>query len=236
KYTVGVWVGNFNDAEAPELSGSSCAVPLMTQVFNTLSDYNDYNWLKFPPRLGIRWVCSETGKLPNTWCTNQVSDYYIPDVSPSTTCDHMQKVYTDAAGKISYCRSCLPKAGYVEKLYPSYPPEMISYFELYHIPYKKVPEHNPECPRVYQDKSLAIQSPVNGMEYILMKNESHKIMLKCNAMNDVSIIYWYVNDHYLGKSKPEESMFFTPDAGSVKISCTDDKGRTANVKISVRQI
>ncbi|MGP8217678.1 MAG: penicillin-binding protein 1C [Bacteroidia bacterium] len=236
KYTVGVWVGNFNAAESPELSGASCAVPLMTQLFSTLNYYNDFNWLKFPPHVGVRWVCSETGKIPNTWCNNLVPDYYIPGVSSTETCEHMKMVYTDAKGTISYCRSCLPKAGYVEKLYPSYSPEMIAYFELYKIPYVKIPPHNPKCPRVYSDRSLAIQSPVNGMQYLLMKNESHNIMLKCNAGNDVSTIYWYVNDKYYGKTKPDESLFFSPDAGNVKVSCTDDKGRTAHVRISVKEI
>jgi penicillin-binding protein 1C len=61
-------------------------------------------------------------------------------------------------------------------------------------------------------------------------------MLKCYAGNDVSAIYWYVNDKFYGKSKPEQSLFFVPQDGKVKVSCTDDKGRTANVNISVKEI
>ncbi len=236
KYTIGVWVGNFNAAESQELSGASCAVPLMTQIFSTLNYYSDFNWLKFPQHLSVRWVCSETGKLPDTWCTNLVPDYYIPGVSSTETCDHMKMVYTDAKGTISYCRNCMPKAGYVEKIYPSYPPEMITYFDLYKIPYKKIPPHNPLCSRVYNDKTLTIQSPVNGTQYLLMKGESHNILLKCNAGNDVTTVYWYVNDKFYGKSKPDESVFFAPEDGNVKVSCTDDKGRTAHIRISVKQI
>lgn len=236
KYTVGVWVGNFDDRESPELNGASCAVPLMTQIFSTLSFYNDFNWLKFPKHLSTRWVCSETGDVPGPYCTNQVIDYYIPGISSVKVCDHMQMVYTNPKGTISYCKSCLPKAGYMEKLYPNYPPEMIRYFDMYHIPYQKIPEHNPDCPRVYKDKALVIQSPVNGMEYMLIKKESHKIMLKCNTGNDVSMVYWYINNAFYGKSKPDQALFFTPDGGKVKVSCTDDKGRTADVHITVREI
>lgn len=236
KYTVGVWVGNFNDAESPELSGASCAVPLMTKIFSTLSVYNDFNWLKFPKGLGLHWVCTETGKIPGTYCTNQVLDYYIPGVSSTETCDHERLIYVDQNEKYSYCKSCLPAKGYKEKLYPNYPPDMITYFELYHIPYQKVPEHNPSCTRVVSDNALAIQYPVNGTEYLLMKNESHELKLKCSTSNDVSQVYWYVNDKYIAKSKPDEAVFFTPDNGRLKISCTDDKGRTANVHISVKEI
>ncbi len=236
KYTVGVWVGNFNDAESPELSGSSCAVPLMTKIFSTLNIYNDFNWLKFPKGLGVRWVCNETGKIPGSYCTNQVSDYYIPGVSSTETCDHEVLVYVDAKEKFSYCKTCLPARGYKEKLYPNYSPDMISYFELYHIPYQKIPEHNPACTRVVKDDALAIQYPVNGTEYLLMKNESHQIKLKCNASNDVNRVYWYVNDRYIATSKPSDAVFFMPDNGNLKISCTDDKGRTAHVRISVKEI
>lgn len=236
KYTVGVWVGNFNDAESPELSGASCAVPLMTKIFSTLSIYNDFNWLRFPKTLGVRWVCTETGKIPGTYCTNQVLDYYIPGVSSTETCNHEQLVYVDQKERYSYCKTCLPAKGYKEKLYPNYPPDMIAYFELYHIPYQKVPEHNPNCTRVISDNTLSIQLPVNGTEYLLMKNESHELKLKCSASNDVSQVYWYVNDKYIAKSKPDDAVFFTPDYGRLKISCTDDKGRTANIHISVKEI
>ena len=236
KYTVGVWVGNFNDAESPELSGASCAVPLMTKIFSTLSVYNNFNWLKFPKGLGVRWVCTETGKIPGTYCPNQVLDYYIPGVSSTETCDHMQLVYVDQKEKYSYCKTCLPAKGYKEKLYPDYPPEMIAYFELYHIPYQKIPEHNPNCTRVVSDNSLSIEYPVNGTEYLLMKDESHELKLKCSASNDVSQVYWYVNDKYIARSKPDDAVFFKPDDGRLKISCTDDKGRTANVHISVKEI
>ncbi len=236
KYTVGVWVGNFNDAESPELSGSSCAVPLMTKIFSTLDVYNDFNWLKFPKGLGVRWVCNESGKIPGAYCTNQVSDYYIPGVSSTQVCDHEQLVCVDAKEKYSYCKTCLPAKGYKEKLYTNYPPDMIAYFELYHIPYQKIPEHNPDCTRVVKDDALQIQYPVNGTEYLLMRNESHQLKLKCNASNDVNQVYWYVNDKYIAKSKPSDAVFFTPDNGNLKISCTDDKGRTAHVHISVKEI
>jgi len=77
---------------------------------------------------------------------------------------------------------------------------------------------------------------VNGTEYMLMKKESHQLKLKCNASNDVNEVYWYVNDKYIAKSKPADAVFFTPDNGNLKISCTDDKGRTAHVHISVKEI
>lgn len=236
KYTVAVWVGNFNDAESPELSGASCAVPLMTKIFSTLSIYNDFNWLKFPQGLGIRWVCTETGKIPGIYCTNQVLDYYIPGISSTETCDHEQLVYVDQKERYSYCKSCLPARGYKEKLYPNYSPDMIAYFNLYHIPYQKVPEHNPNCTRVVSDNTLSIEYPINGTEYLLMKNESQKLKLQCSASNDVNQVYWYVNDKYIAQSKPNKAIFFNPDYGHLKISCTDDKGRTANIYISVKEI
>jgi penicillin-binding protein 1C len=69
-----------------------------------------------------------------------------------------------------------------------------------------------------------------------MKDESHELKLKCSASNDVSQVYWYVNDKYIARSKPDDAVFFKPDDGRLKISCTDDKGRTANVHISVKEI
>ena len=56
----------------------------------------------------------------------------------------------------------------------------------------------------------------------------------CKTANDVSKVYWYINDKFYKSSLVGEKQFFVPAEGSVKISCTDDKGRNRNIMIRVR--
>lgn len=230
RYTVGVWVGNFSGMGVPELNGANIATPLLFDVFNAI-DYNSpTGWFKPAADITRRKVCAESGDLPAEFCTHQVLDYAIMGISPTRRCQHLKWVLTDKTAKISYCTQCLPDSGYVRKLYPNPAPELIAYNELNRIPYQRIPPHNPNCTRVFDAGAPIITSPNDGSEYFL---EGQQLQLACQAANDVREVYWYVNDKLVQKANPQAALFIKPPVGKVKISCSDDKGRNADVFINV---
>ncbi len=235
-YTVGVWVGNFSGAGVPELSGANIATPLLFKIFNTI-DYNSSNeWYAMPKDCGLRLVCSETGRLPNDYCTNTVMDYFIPLISNSTKCDNRREVAVSADEKISYCKNCLPLNGYRKRMYKVVPPEMQSYFDENHIAYEKIPPHNPACDKVFTEGAPVIRTPKNGTEYFISKTEPEKLQLSCDVTSDVKTVYWYINNQFYQQAGAHERLFFTPAEGQVKISCSDDKGRNSDTWITVRWV
>jgi penicillin-binding protein 1C len=234
KYTVGVWIGNFSGEGVPELSGANIATPLLFDIFNTIEYNSSAKWFKSPEGIALRKVCAESGDVPSEFCTNQITDYYIPSVSKMTTCTHLRNVYVRADEQISYCSHCLPDSGAIRKRYPNHSPELVSWYETKHILYEKIPPHNPQCERVFQENAPQIVYPVDGSEYILDKKDTQKMMLNCQTSNDVKVVYWYINDKLLQKSEPNTKVFFTPEAGKLKISCSDDKGRNSDIFVEVR--
>lgn len=235
-YTVGVWVGNFSGVGVPELNGANIATPLLFKIFNTI-DYNSANeWYSMPAECNIRHVCSETGQIPNDYCRNTIMDYYIPMLSPNLVCDNMREVAISPDEKISYCKNCQPANGYKKKMYKVVPPEMQSYFEENRIAYEKMPLHNPECDRVFVEGAPTISFPVNGTEYLISKQQPEPLQLSCEVTNDVKKVFWQVNNKLLKQSEARSKVFFTPDEGTVKISCTDDKGRNTNIWIKVKYV
>jgi len=233
-YTVGIWVGNFSAQGVPELSGANTATPLLFKIFNTI-DYNpDGEWFAPPPDCELRQVCSESGLPPGPYCTNIVSDYFIPLISSTAICQHMQEVKLSADGTISYCNSCAPATGYSKKLFKIIPPEMQTYFENNGIAYVKVPPHNPNCERLFKGDGPAITSPLNGTEYYISRKDPEPLALMAQTANDVTKVYWYINDQFYKTTNAHEKQFFVPTEGPVKISCTDDKGRNRDIWIKVR--
>lgn len=236
RYTVGVWVGNFSGEGVAELSGANTATPLLFSIFNTL-DYNSpKGWYKAPPNVSMRNVCPVSGDIPSDFCDHQIQDQYIVGVSAYRKCQHMRWVFTDAAGKISYCTYCLPENGFEKRAYPNLAPELIAFYELQKLPYPKIPPHNPQCDRVFHEGAPLIVSPNEGSEYYIRKDEPQQIQLACQAANDVQEVYWYVNDKLYQKSPPQESIFLSPPLGRVKVSCSDDKGRNSDVWIVVKRM
>ena len=234
-YTIGVWAGNFSGAGVPELSGADMATPLLFELFNAI-DYNSANsWFRQPAELDVRLVCPESGRPPDVFCDHPVIDEFIPKVSSAEKCTHLKKVFLTADEKYSYCTSCLPANGYREKYFPNLDPGLVSYYEGEHITYKKIPPHNPECTRVFAEHVPEISSPVNLKEYILEKG-SGQLMLSCNAANDVQSVYWYINDRLYKTCLSSEKVFFSPQEGEIKISCSDDKGRNSDIRITVKNL
>ncbi|MET0299796.1 MAG: penicillin-binding protein 1C, partial [Flavitalea sp.] len=233
-YTVGVWLGNFSGTGVSSLSGANTATPLLFRIFNTIDYDSDEEWFTQPADCLDRLVCSETGLPPAEFCTNIISDHFIPMVSSTGICEHMKEVLVSIDEKISYCRSCVPDAGYKKKLYNNYNGELVAWFSEHQVSFAKIPPHNPSCEKVFQESGPVILFPHNGSEYLLSKKNPEPLQLTCNPAADVSKVYWYINNRFYKAAPAGSKQFFMPEEGPVRISCTDDKGRNRDINIRVR--
>ena len=235
-YTVGVWVGNFSGKGVPELSGANTATPLLFKIFNTIDYDSNSDWYQPPQDCQLRQVCSETGLPPGPDCTNLISDYFIPLISSTKQCSHLQEIKIAADNSISYCKTCAPESGYSKHLYRVISPEMQEYFSQNGIAYQKIPPHNPDCEKIFKGDGPRITSPLNGNEYYINIKEPEPLQLTATTGNDVTKLYWYIDDQFYKTTGVREKQFFVPKEGPVKISCTDDKGRNRNIWIRVKYI
>ncbi|MDR3711831.1 MAG: penicillin-binding protein 1C [Puia sp.] len=236
RFTVGIWIGNFSAVGVPELSGANVATPLLFKIFNTIDYDDDQPWFRQPKDCDIRTVCSETGMPPSDQCTDLVTDYFIPMVSPSSKCNNRTEVLVSPDEKISYCRSCMPENGYKKKWYKIIPPEMQAYYEDHRIAYQKIPPHNPDCGKIFRENAPVVVSPSPGSEYLINRKDPEPLQLSCQVGNDVSKVYWYINNKFYKSGEARSKQFFIPEEGPIKISCTDDKGRNRNIFIRVRYV
>jgi penicillin-binding protein 1C len=235
-YTVGVWTGNFSGVGVADLSGANIATPLLFKIFNTIDYDSDEEWFTQPDDCEIRQVCSETGMVPSDHCTDRATDFFIPLISSTKMCNNRQELMISPDEKISYCKSCAPETGYKKKWYKLVEPDMQVWFEENRISYEKIPPHNPDCELIFKGNAPVIHSPVNGTEYLISKKNPEPLQLACKTANDVSKIYWYINNKFYKSCNVGEKQFFIPEEGPVKISCTDDKGRNRDIKITVKYV
>lgn len=233
-FTIVVWAGNFDGKGAIDLSGADVATPILFNLFQALDKNPVRNWLKQPPTVRFREVCSESGLLPGDSCRHLISDAYIPYRSVSARCEHLKIVWTNKQGTMSYCADCLPADGAVRRWYPNLAPELLEWYVANKIPFKAIPPHNPRCERVMVAGAPAIVSPVADAEYLIAATDSTPLMFTCQARADVALVHWYVNHHFVKTARRSESLFIRPPAGKVVIGCSDDKGRSSTIAIQVR--
>lgn len=233
RYTVGVWIGNFDGHGAPELTGADMATPLLFQVFNTI-DYNSTgDWYKPGPELDLRYVCPQSGNIPGDLCTEKIIDYYLPGISSVSTCTHLSEYNVDEKETIRYCTVCLPENGYKRKIYENPPAEILKYYRENNVPVKIPPPHDPNCSRLFAGNKPRILSLVADQEYLIEKDDRRSLELSCAVASDVAQVNWFINDTFFKTTKAGDKCFFQPHEGPVKISCTDDKGRNSDIYIRV---
>lgn len=234
RYTIGVWVGNFSGEGVPELTGADRATPLLFELFHAL-DYNSAGtWFRPGKGTDFRLVCKESGMVPSDHCAETVIDQFLPGVSSAVRCEHEIEVAVDPKGTMSYCTSCLPQTGYRREWFPNPAPDLARFYDSESIPYRRIPVHNPNCTRVQRDQAPVIVSLQDGKEYLLEKDSGQELPLSAQPANDVRQLYWYVNDRFIGSCEPSGTVFLKPMAGNSKVSCSDDKGRNRDIRISVR--
>lgn len=233
-YTIGVWVGNFSGEGVPELNGADKATPLLFQLFNAIDYNSEKQWFSMPEDIQLRYVCSQTGLVPGNLCTDLIIDYFVPGVSGTQECNHLKKVFVSPDSTMSYCTVCLPELGYVQAYFPNLSPEILTYYDANNIHYQKIPPHNPDCERLISGSKPQITSPVDNNEYFVNVLDSMEIMLSCHVANDVSKVFWYVNNKFFRQVKAGENIFFQPVKGKNEITCSDDKGRNTDIQIYVK--
>jgi len=232
-FTIAVWAGNFNNDGVPELSGAEIATPILFDLFNTIDYASSNQWYSIPSNLMYRFVCPVTGQPRGERCEHAVVDWYIPGVSTTTTCNHLVEVSVSPDEGNSYCTRCRPSAGYKKVLYPNYPPDLLAWMERVGAQYNKIPTHNPQCTRVMDSNPPRIVSPMANQEYLIDRADAAEIKLSAEAAPDVNRLYWYVNDRLIGTSQPGDDIFTKVEPGTLKISCTDDRGRNSDITFTV---
>ncbi|WP_126973506.1 penicillin-binding protein 1C [Gynurincola endophyticus] len=236
KYTVGVWLGNFNGTPSHLLQGATIATPLLFRIFNNI-DYNSKNgWFEMPDGCDTRLVCAESGKIPTDECTQIVNDYFIRYRSSNAYCDAYETVYLNPSETVSYCQYCLPATGYKRKHIRKITPEMQHYFSTHGIMYEKIAPHNADCEIILQTGAPVINSLVRGEEYLLDEANPEPLLLSAQVSNDVLEVQWYVNDQFYRKVLAKEKIYFQPVEGLNKITCADDRGRTQTINIRVKKV
>ncbi|MEM6265154.1 MAG: penicillin-binding protein 1C [Bacteroidota bacterium] len=233
RYTVGVWMGNFDGRGVPEMSGSSMAVPLMLDVFNSIDYQPKERGFPIPPGVQPRIVCAHSGMLPGPDCKHQQPDLFLAGISSLAECNRHRSVFIASDSSLSYCTGCLPDSGFIKAIYPDYEPELVLWFGQNAVAFEKIPPHNPLCKAHFSGTGPQILSPSPEVTYYLEKGRVQEILLQAAADPGVNKLYWYVNGRLLQEALPGEQVFFAPTGKSLHVVCLDDRGRKGEVTVEV---
>ncbi|MCH7760387.1 penicillin-binding protein 1C [candidate division TA06 bacterium] len=246
RFTIGVWVGNFNGVGSPGLIGSEAAAPILFSLFNAIvGAYGNTplqeRWFVEPLSVEEREVCATSGMIPSPHCSDHKKELFIPGTSPHQTCTiHKPFIISRSEGQtLPYrlCSHCRIGHSYETVVYEIWPPEIATWMERNGMPLPKIPEHNPECIEVPSGRAPVIHSPSKNSEYIIRQGvdlQLQKILLEASVSNNIRKIYWFLNNQLVFQGDPTERVFITPIPGRHTLTCMDEEGHSTEMTLVIR--
>jgi penicillin-binding protein 1C len=243
-YVLVVWVGSFDGHPNPALVGRSAAAPLFFSIIGNLraresGDSTVASWeLNAGLNLAEVDLCAVTGELAGAHCTHRRKGWFIPGVSPLTTCAVHREILIDA--KTGYQVASPDAASEVRReIWEVWPSDLQALFRFAGLPRRTPPPFAPgkEGAVVTKENGPEILSPRSGMEYHLrLEGGEAKVPMQAHAEAAVRNVYWFVDKTYVGSTTPGETLFWPAKPGRYQVSAVDDVGHSTTRALVVATV
>ncbi|MEQ4925082.1 penicillin-binding protein 1C [Proteus hauseri] len=241
-YVLVVWLGNFDGKGNSVLIGGEAAAPLFFNIIdNIVADYPKLKEPNFPLPENVKQVdiCLASGNLPTPWCQRKGKTWFIPGKSPIKVDTIYRPIALDKLTGDVVCPPYNKEEVNIE-VFEYWPSDLAKVFALAGLP-KKTPPSTTHCKNgdiAVTGMPPRITSPLRNTTYTLRRDSSPttSIVFNATADNDSSVIYWFVDDAYLGNSTHQRSIEWHPTvSGRYRIRAVDDKGRadSRNIRVDI---
>lgn len=243
-YVIAVWIGNFNGRSDPGFIGRLAAAPLFFSIIDDLKPaLKSFSVLhSIPPKnyhLKQIQVCALSGQMPKSYCPHRTWAWYIPGTSPIKTCDIHRRVPVHANSNRLACSSDGPDI--THKVYEFWPSDLMSLFKLAGIPRASPPPFDKSCP-VSEREGLGLApqifSPDEQVMYYLKSGSSQAELITFKAASDADsqILFWFVDNEFVGQSRSEKPLFWAARTGDFRVKVVDENGRSSSRSLGVRLV
>jgi penicillin-binding protein 1C len=190
RYTVGVWVGNFNGEEMQHVSGVSGAGPIFTDIImylHTLPYGQSPADFLIPEGLVKCSICTRSGKQPTDYCKKTIGEWFILGQEPKEECKIHREYVVGIENNVGQ-----------KRIYEIFPSEYRQWAENEGIPSPAPGEHRSMKNQIDIDpiKRLAIVSPNSGDYYKIdpiLRSEYQTILIKGYIPGGLSNVILKVN-------------------------------------------
>ena len=228
-YVLAVWVGNFDGQGNPAFVGRQAAAPLFFRIVNAIrSEQQNFSVPKHIPPLTVEpvEVCATSGQLPTRYCKHKKHSWFIPGVSPIDKCQIHRPVYVEIKTGLRACNNRVKDTN--EKVYEFWSSDLLKIFKQAGIPRRVPPPYHPACDIdqiSQQGKKPMITSPRTKLSYQFRPGKKQAIPFTAVSDSDVKKLYWFIDESFIGSSKPGKPLFWKAKPGQYLVRVIDDQGR-----------
>jgi penicillin-binding protein 1C len=242
-YVLVVWIGNFDNSPNPLFVGRDLAVPLFADIAASLpgrAAWRDPGAAPAPHlNLARIPVCAATGDTDISLCPGQTAEtWFIPGASPIAGSKVLRRILIDRASGL---RACVDDPATTDAVVREFwPSDLRRIFLRAGIDKPPPPEWMPGCVANGREEGDGprILTPREGVTYQLRLTDARRnaLALTAAAPADARALFWFAGGGYIGSSRPEENLDWTPPPGATELRVVDDKGRSDRMALRVESV
>jgi penicillin-binding protein 1C len=232
-----VWIGNFDGVSNPAFVGVQAAAPLFFSIVDSIRAQGLATVERArvtPAGIAQVEVCRASGDLPNAWCRDRVSTWFIPGKSPIKPSTLHRRVLVDSRSGAAVCEESATTRWEVHEYWQ---PDMLRLFREAGLP-RREPPRAAECGAdrgIDEEAAPSILSPLRGVTYALRL--SKPVALALNANTAPGRQYWFADSGFIGEAASGQALAWTPPgAGHYRLRVVDGQGRADSREVVVEAV
>jgi len=233
-YVVAVWVGNADGEGRPGLTGSSCAAPILFDIFQYLSGNE---WFEPPYDEMTRVpICTLSGCRATNLCT-PVDSAWVPNSGLKTApCPYHKLIHLDALGKYRVSSDCVSVSNMQHIPYFVLPAVQEWYYKWKNTSYKPVPPWMPGCNDEQESMLEFIYPKENAKVFVPIDidNQKSKVIAEVAHRRVDATLYWHLDGAFIGVTRGTHQMGLTPDKGKHHLVVVDELGNSIERNFTVQ--
>ena len=234
-YVVGVWVGNADGEGRPGLVGVQTAAPILFDVFDLLPN-SDWFSKPFDEMQEVR-ICSKSGHRASSICDDTENTYIQMSGLKTEPCPYHILAHVDDTETYQVNSSCEDLDRINHKSWFVLSPLKAFYYKTKNPFYKPLPKLRSDCSGEDQVTMSFIYPKTNNSIFLPkdFDGETNDLILKIAHSKPESIVYWYLDEMYVGTTKAIHELAIIPKTGEHVITVVDEFGNEAKRKISISE-
>lgn len=230
-YVVGVWVGNSDGEGRSQMTGVQYASPVMFDVFAYLPASK---WFEMPIDEMVNVdVCKQSG-LPASRICPDVEQQLCPDVPiRPDPCPYHRTVHLDKEHRYQVNSSCYPVELMEDAVWFVLPPAQEWYYMKNHLDYRPLPPKHPDFDSATEvGNPIEIIYPEQNITVVTTRSldgRDQGIVVKAAHTDPEAILFWHLDDSYLGQTRGEHDLLIHPEPGRHLLVAIDGNGYSRSV-------
>jgi penicillin-binding protein 1C len=225
QFVVAVWTGNADGEGRPGLTGIATAAPIMFDIFHGLPSTT---WFDQPyDDMEYVGICLKSGNRSSDLC-EAIDSFWIPKAGLQTpACPYHQIIHLDPTGKWRVNSDCESPSRMIHQAWFVLPPSQEWFYKSKNPWYRVLPEFRKDCSGSGKTPAMEFIYPKRAMQIYVpveLDGKTGKTIFEVAHRNTELLIYWHLDDDFLGTTRHFHQMALSPSPGKHLITLVDENG------------